>query len=183
MDNQTSNLVDECKRQEQSCLYTSTSLYELAKSRGRWRTLFVLAPILLGGIGGIATLLQKETFPTEWQKIVQIGASICALLAGMATAIYKALNLDVDLDVVRAHAQQFKALQDRFRQAWRVTALGPFPEFKKSFDDLMTQMDAARATAPTAPERYFAIAQKKIQSGHYEFSVDTKGEQKPQLSS
>ena len=41
----------------------------------------------------------------------------CTVLAGMATAIYKALGLDVSLDLIAKQANQFKILRDRFRQA------------------------------------------------------------------
>lgn len=50
MDARTQNLIEECKRQEESCLYTSTTLFEWLKSMRRYRVLFVVAPIILGGI-------------------------------------------------------------------------------------------------------------------------------------
>ena len=62
---------------------------------------------------------------------------VCALLAGVMPAIYKALDLDVSLSTLAKHAGEFKILQDRFRQAWRVTALGGYDAFKTEFDTLM----------------------------------------------
>lgn len=94
------------------------------------------------------------------------------MLAGLTPAVYKALDLDVSLDTLVKHSHQFKTLQDRFRQAWRVTALGDFGEFKDEFATLMDRMDAARASSLTAPERFFKKAQKKINDGHYDFGVD-----------
>jgi hypothetical protein len=35
-------------------------------------------------------------------------------------------------------------------------------------------MDAARASSLTAPERFFRKAQKKIDAGHYDFTVDVQ---------
>jgi hypothetical protein len=55
-----------------------------------------------------------------------------------------------------------------------VTSLGPFEDFKKEFDELMTRMDAARVSSVSAPERFFRKAQVKIQAGHYDFAVDAK---------
>jgi len=105
---------------------------------------------------------------------------ICALLAGMAPAIYKALDFDVNLNSIAQLAQSSKALQDRFRQVWRVTALGPFEDFKKEFDDLMARKDAARTTSLVAPERFFLKARKKIEAGHYNFAVDERSSQAPE---
>lgn len=94
------------------------------------------------------------------------------MLAGLTPAVYKALDFDVSLDAIAKQAHQYKVLQDRFRQAWRVAALGGPDQFKAEFDELMMRMDAARASSLTPPERFFRSAQKKIASGHYDFTVD-----------
>jgi hypothetical protein len=165
-DEQTQNLVDECKRQEESCLYTSTSLFEWLKHLRTWKALFIVTPIILGGVATWPLLDHQDEY--QWLT------GVCALLAGLAPALYKALDFDISLDVIARHAHEFKILQDRFRQAWRIAALGPFPEFKREFDSLMERMDAARASSLTPPERFFAKAQAKIGAGHYDFDVDAR---------
>lgn len=160
------NLIDECKRQEESCLYTSTSFFEWLKSLRKWRVFFVVAPIILGALATWQLLIKETGY--EWIT------ATCALLAGIIPAVYKALNFDVSLDVIATHAHQFKILQDRFRQAWSVTALGSADNFKKEFNDLMARMDALRSSSLTTPERFFKNAQKKIMAGHYQFAVDLK---------
>ena len=167
MDERTQNLIDECKRQEESCLYTSTTLFEWLKSLRCWRVFFVVVPIILGAVATWPLLRQQADY--KWLT----GA--CALLAGLAPAVYKALNFDVSLDMITKYAHEFKILQDRFRQAWRVTALGSFDDFKKEFDNLMARMDVARSSSLIAPERFFKKARNKIQVGHYDFNVDIKG--------
>jgi hypothetical protein len=164
MDNHTKNLIDECKRQEESCLYTSTALFEWLKSIRCWKIVFVVAPIILGALATWPLLSQQDEL--AWFT----GA--CALLAGIAPAVYKALDFDVSLDMITKNAHQFKILHDRFRQAWRVTGLLTFEDFKKEFDDLMTRMDVARSSSLPVPERFFKKAQVKIQAGHYDFNVD-----------
>ena len=166
MDEGIQNLIDECMRQEESCLNTSTSFFEWLKSLRKWRVVFVVAPIILGALATWSLLIKETGY--EWIT------ATCALLAGIIPAVYKALNFDVSLDVIATHAHQFKILQDRFRQAWSVTALGSADHFKKEFNDLMARMDALRSSSLTAPERFFKKAQKKIKAGHYEFAVDLK---------
>lgn len=166
MDERSQQLVVECKRQEDSCLYTSTAIFEWLKVLRFWRMTFVIAPILLAGVA-TWPLLRKET-GLEWLT------GICALLAGLIPAIYKALHWDISLSALVKSAHQFKVLQDRFRQASQITALEPFDAFKKEFDKLMDRMDAARSASLTAPECYFKKAQKKIAQGDYEFDVDRK---------
>ncbi len=164
MDEQTQNLIAECRRQEESCLYMSTTIFEWLKSLRRWRFAFVVVPIILGGLA-TWPLLSKQA-GLEWFT------GVCALLTGLTPAVYKALDFDVNLVSLANDAHQFKVLQDRFRQAWRVTALGGFDDFKSEFDALMERIDAARANSLTVPERFFKKAQKKISSGDYDFSVD-----------
>jgi hypothetical protein len=166
MEERARNLVDECRRQEESCLYTSTALFEWLKSLRLWKVAFVVAPIILGGVATWPLLTEQDGF--KWIT------GVCALGAGIIPAVYKALDFDVSLDAVAKHAHEYKILQDRFRQAWRVTALGPFAEFKTEFDDLMARMDAARSSSLTAPERFFRKARKKIGAGHYDFAVDSR---------
>jgi hypothetical protein len=170
MDERTKNLIDECRRLEESCLYTSTTLFEWLKRLRFWKAVFVVAPIILGGVAAWPLLKQQGGY--QWLT------GVCALLAGIAPAVYKALDFDVSLDTVAKHAHQSKILQDRFRQAWRVTALGSFDDFKREFDDLMQRVDAARSTSLTAPERFFKKAQEKIGAGHYDFTVDSKAADK-----
>jgi hypothetical protein len=162
----TKNIVDECKRQEESCLHTSTSLFEWLKYLRAWKAFFVVAPIILGGLSTWPLLAHHDEY--KWFT------GVCALLAGFSPALYKALDFDVSLKVVAQHAHEFKILQDRFRQAWRIAGLGPSPDFKKEFDGLMARMDAARAASLTPPERFFKKAQAKIEAGHYDFAVDAR---------
>jgi hypothetical protein len=171
MDQCTQNLIDECKREEESCLYTSTALFEWLKSLRWWRVGFVVAPIILGAVATWPLLTKQSGY--EWVT------GTCALLAGFFPAVYKALDFDVSLDVIAKQAHQFKILQDRFRQAWRVTALKSPDDLKKEFDDLMARMDAVRSASLTAPERFFKRAQDKIKAGHYDFAVDQKAADQP----
>ena len=164
MDERTRNLVDECQRQEDSCLYTSAALFEWLKSLRVWRGFFVVAPIVLGSI---ATSSLIKTYDGSAPI-----AGVCALLAGMATAVYKALGLDVSLDDIAKHAHAFKVLQGRFRQAKTVASLGPFEAFRTDFASLIDRMDAARTGSLTAPEEFFLKGRRKIKQGHYEFDVD-----------
>ena len=145
-------------------LYTSTAIFEWLRSLRRWRVAFVVAPIILGTLATWPLIANQDDF--KWVT------GICALLAGIAPAVYKALNYDVSLDTLANRAHAFKILQDGFRQASQVTDLGSFDDFKVAFDELMRRMDAAREGSLTPPESFFKKAQKKIQDGHYSFTVD-----------
>lgn len=160
-------LQDECVRQEESCLYASTAIYEWLKFLRRLRIFFVVAPVVLGSVAGWRALANDPDM--AWL------AAGCAFLAGLFPAIYKALDYDLDLRLLAGQAHTFKVLQDRFRQLRSAGALGDPAAFRADFQHLMDRMDKARESSVTPPERYFKRAQKKIKAGDYDFSVDKKG--------
>jgi hypothetical protein len=165
MDLAAQALIDECQRQEESCLYTSTALFEWLKALRLWRKILITTPIALSAVATSAIARHSE-----WL------AAIAALLAGILPAVFKALELDKDLAVISRHANQFKVLQDRFRRSWRVSALGDLEEFKQDFNAVMKTMDDLRCTSAVVPDKFFTKAQKKISGGHYDFAVDLKSQ-------
>lgn len=161
-----SELAQECKRQYENCLYTSTALYELQKSVRLWRRVFVIVPLLLGGLAGW-TLLADASF--SGATVLQ---STFALLAGLFPAVYAALKLDEGESVVAASASEFKNLQDRFRQAALIGSQKSFTEFEAEFRGLMDRMEEARRRGVPIPDRFFKRGQAKVQAGQYDFDVD-----------
>ena len=155
-------LKRECERQEESCLYTSTALFEWLKDLRLWRTAFIGLPILCAAVATSALL-------KHWPWVT----GIATLVAGVLPAIFKALDLDRDLASITRFANIFKSLQDRFRQAGTITALGDMGEFKKEFISLRSKLDDARIASIPPPERYFKRAQAKIRKGHYTFEADS----------
>ena len=109
----------------------------------------MVSPIALAAA---ATALPTDVGGGFWNVVV----ATCTVLAGVATAIYKALDLDVSLDLLAKQANQFKILQDRFRQASRVSALlDDQANFQAEFDTRMGEMDALRLSSLPPPERFF----------------------------
>ena len=165
-DPRTARLVKECRRQEESCLYTSTTLYIWLRQARRIHNVFVVAPVVLGAFGTWSILDQPDL---TWLVLL---TAICVLLAGLFPAIFEALKLDTHVDLITRQAAAFKTLQDRFRQLATVTALGPFDTFQAEFSEAMKCMDETRATSITPPECCFRAARKKIIAGDYSFGTD-----------
>ena len=171
IDERTSRLVAECRRQEESCLYTSTTLYLWLRKARLIRRIFVVAPVVLGAFATWSVLDQPERTWLRWLT------ATFALLAGIFPAVFEALKLDTQIDEIARQAALFKNLQDRFRQAATVTALARFEDFQAEFHALMDRMDESRATSITPPECCFEAARKKIGAGHYEFAADSAATQ------
>jgi hypothetical protein len=123
MDKHIQSLIDECKRQEISCLYTSTNLFEWLKWMRWCRISFVIIPIILGGIATSTLFGQQYGWIT----------SLSGLLAGLFPGIYKALNWDINIEEIAKYASQYKGLQDSFRQARCITSLGSMRISRISF--------------------------------------------------
>lgn len=167
-DQRIRELVKECKRQEESCAYTAVGLYIWQKRSRVWKTSFIVAPIILGGLASSQLVVDM---PGSWTAYAAAGL---ALLAGFFPAIYEALGMDMRVREIGTSATEFTNLRDRFRQMAAIHAQSPFDEFKSAFEQLMDRMDAARSSSPPLPEWCFKEAQKKLSSGDYDFAVDDK---------
>lgn len=81
MDERTQNLIAECARQEESCRYSSATLFEWLKSLRFWRVWFVVVPIMAGA----AASWQLIADDPSWKWLT----ATCALIAGVTPAVYK----------------------------------------------------------------------------------------------
>ena len=156
-------IVAECKRQEESCLYTSTSFYIWLRHVRRQKQFYVAAPIIVGGLAGLSVLQQ---WIPEW------GIAILAFIASLFPALADALKIETSVDEITRLAAEFKALQDRFRRTANLIALGDVQVAEDALAELMDRMDIARSTSITPPEWAFQKAQEKIEAGHYDFAID-----------
>jgi hypothetical protein len=159
-------LVKECKRQEESCLYTSTALYIWLREARRWRAALIVTPIVFGAISSWSVLQQPSVAWVIWVT------AAAGLIAGVFPSVREALDLDLHVDEISRIAAQFKNLQDRFRIAADTGPFKPPETFEAEVRDLMERLDEARKASVTPPERCFKKAQAKIKAGDYSFSVD-----------
>ena len=160
----TQSLIDECRHMEESCLHMAITISEWVKSLKSWRAAFVIFPIIFSSYA--AWLLFSKQPDLEWL------AGICALLAGLAPAVYKGLDFDINLDVLGKQVQQFKTLQDRFRQARNITALSSPDAFQSEFDTLMEDLAVVRLDICIPPERFYKKAQIMISERYYNIGDD-----------
>ena len=159
-------LANECKRQSDNCLYTSTALFIWLRFLRWGKALFTAVPLILGSLATWNLLTSSDL------SAVRLTTAVLAFIAGLLPAIYRALKCDDHLEQCKHLAAEFKNLQDRFRQAALVSSRGPYPEFDAEFKALMERMEKARSFSVTAPEWCFKRAQRKIKSGDYDFDVD-----------
>jgi hypothetical protein len=156
-------IVKEALRQTESCLWTSTSLFIWLRIVRLQHTAVVLAPVVLTGIAGFSYV--KEALPA-W------AVALVAFLATLIPSVAKALDFETRVEELKRASAEFKALQDRFRKLARITALGDVDKAETELGDLMDRLDAVRAQSITPPQKYFAMAKKDIEAGHYDFAVD-----------
>ena len=161
MDARAEQIIEECKLQEESCLYTSTALYSWQKEVRKLRVAFIVVPIICGTFASARIIVRDPSY--DWYVA---GA---AMIAGLFPAIFKALDLDVSLKTIADSANRFKTLQDGFRQASLIGATSTTGDLEEQFKTLMQRMDDARSANPTIPDRHFVKAQAKIKKGAYDF--------------
>jgi hypothetical protein len=163
------NLAVECRREEESCLFTSTSLFIWLRCLRVLRVLFAVVPVTLGSLASWNLLTASP------DATVKTFAAICSFLAGLLPTLYLALKLDGHVEDTAQLAAEFKNLQDRFRAAALVTAKKSFDALETEHRYLMERLEEARKKSITPPECCFLLARRKINKGHYTFDVELTG--------
>lgn len=166
MANATEELILECKRLSENCLYSSTAFFYYLRCLRYVRLVFIIVPLVLGSLA-----TWKLLNGTDLAAVRTITA-VCAFLAGLLPSIYSALKFDEHLEDSKRLASEFKNLQDRFRQLALVASTKPFSEFETEFNTVRDRLEAARTPSATLPEFFFRRAQTKVKSGDYDFDVD-----------
>ena len=153
-------LTAECEREEESCLYTSTSFYIWLRALKVIRaTLWVLGA--LGSIVSASSILRgQKSYP-----IILAGFAIAGVLL---PGLIKAVHLDTTIRDYAAAAATFKNLQGEFRRLAKVWSAKPFPEFEAEARRAIKAMNDARKPSLTPPEWCFRLSQRKIKRGDYE---------------
>ena len=155
---QLEDLIRECKRQEESCQYTSTALYGwLAAAQWQNRAWNAL-PIACGALASFAVLAQA----------LPVVAGFLAMLAGLLPAIYDKLGIQAHTDDIAAQAGAYKNLENRFRQAAEIISADGAGALKAELERLMQQIEVLRAKPLMIPPKHFEAGRAKIKSGHYE---------------
>jgi hypothetical protein len=157
-------IIAECRRQEESCLYTSTTLYIWLRRVRLQKQIFVAAPVILGGLAGLAVL---KAWVADW--II----AVLDFAASLFPALADALKIETNVTQIARDAAEYKALQDRFRRTATITALTDVGDAEQALGELMDRMDLVRSSSITPPEWCFEKAREKIHKGHYDFAVDS----------
>lgn len=168
-------LVSECKRQYENCLYTSASLNEWLKRLHQRKSAFVMTAIVFGSLGSLTVFTQSTNL-----YLKTIG-SVMTWLAGLSPAFYTALRFEQHVEDCKSAAAEFTNLRDRFRQASSLKALLPLDQFQEEFDDLMVRVESVRGRSIMIPELYFQRARQKIKAGEYSFDAEPGATQPSQV--
>jgi hypothetical protein len=159
-------LVKECHRQVENCLYTSTALFILIDRLRNIRILAAVVPLVLGSFATWNVLTESHY---QWAKTV---TALSAFLAGLIPSIVTAVKLDDNLDRCNLLANEFKNMQDRFRQAACFTATKGLEPFEKEFTELRDRMEELRRKSIAIPEWAFKRGQAKVSTKDYDFNID-----------
>lgn len=152
-------LIAECEREEESCLYTSTSFFIWLRALKTVRAVLWV----LGAVGSIVSAKSILGGAQEY-PILMAGLALAGILM---PALIKVVRLDTAIKDYAAAAASFKNLEGEFRRAARVWSNKPFAEFESDTRKIFRAMNEARKPSLTPPEWAFRCAQRKIKRGDY----------------
>ena len=153
-------LIAECEREEENCLYTSTSFYI-------WLRILKATRAGLWTLGAIGSIVSANSILRGWQDY-QVVIAAFALAGVIMPGLIKAVQLDAAIKDYAAAAASFKNLQGEFRRAAKVWSSKPFADFEAEARKIIKSMNDARKPSLTPPEWCFRLAQKKIKRGDYD---------------
>jgi hypothetical protein len=153
------SLIAECEREEESCLYTSTSFFIWLRMLKHIRTALWVGGAV-GSIGAASSILRGD----QGHPIIMAGLALAGVLM---PGLIKAVRLDSAIKDYATTAATFKNLQGDFRRAAKVWSNKPFPEFEAEARKIIKAMNEARKPSLTPPEWCFRQAQKKVKRGDY----------------
>jgi hypothetical protein len=156
--------MDECAREEENALYTSTSFFVWLRCLKGVRGLLWVGAAL-GSLLAASQILRGNPELKIWMA----GA---ALLAVALPAIGRAVHIDTMIRDYSNAAAAFKNLQGEFRRARLVWSNEPWTDFRVEGRRLFKSMNDARKPSLTPPEWCFYLARRKIKAGHYDHDAD-----------
>lgn len=166
MDDKNKALAQECKRLSESCQYTSASIYMWLRYL-RWiKAIFTAVPLILGSLSSWQLLTSSDI------EAVRNLIAIFAFLAGLLPSIYAALKFDERLGQYVSASGNYKNLEHKFRKLALVDSNKEYEDFEEEFDRAMQDYEQQNALSLTVPEWCFKRAQRKVQSGDYDFDSD-----------
>lgn len=157
-------LIAECEREEESCLYTSTSFYVWLRTLRMTRA----ALWVFGTIGSIVSANSILRGQHGYETVMAALAVTGVLMPGLI----KVVQLDAAIRDYAMAAAVFKNLQGEFRRLAQVWSNKPFPEFEAEARRAIKAMNEARKPSLTPPEWCFRLAQRKVKRGDYEKDED-----------
>jgi hypothetical protein len=157
-------LIDECRRQEENCGYTSTTFTIWLRFLHYVRVFCLVAPVVFGAVA-------------TWKVVAQtspIWAAVFTLLATVIPPVYAASRTGSAIENFTVIGGEFTNLRDRFRQAGTIASKKPFAEFEAEFATLMDRLEKARRRMLVPPEWCFWLARRKHKAGHYRHDYDVR---------
>ncbi|MEZ5997550.1 MAG: hypothetical protein R3B98_02525 [Hyphomonas sp.] len=154
-------ILAECERLQENCLYTSTSLFIWLRALRAHRRIFIFGQVVFSvaaagaAVGGQALL-----------------AGGFGAVAGLSPMVWDALKMDGDINLVEHHASLFVELRDRFRQVRLIEDARGMKALEQAFEEAKADMAIARKSRVTPPERFYKMAKAKIHAGDYDNAID-----------
>lgn len=152
-------ILAECERLGENCLYTSTTMFIWLRAMRTHRRLFLLGQVVFS--------LAAVSFAVNGDAL---WAGVFGATAGLSPMVWDALKMEAHVGVVAHHAAQFVELRDEFRQVQLIHAAKGDDALEVAFVEAKTALRLAREASVTPPERFFQAARRKIASGDYEHS-------------
>ena len=146
-------LIRECAREEENCLYTSTSFLIWVRFLRWMRGLLWIGAVAASAVAASHILRGDPSY-----RILMAAAALGAVIL---PGIGRAVRIDAAIRDYASAAAALKNLQGEFRRAAHVWSLKPYPEFEAEARKLFQEMNCTRKLSLTPPEFCFRLARRE----------------------
>ena len=162
------NLANECKTIEENCLYTATAHYIIEGEMARKARLYKYVPAAASALGGGAILIGQGTI-FAWLPII----------AGLATAMATALDVDKRTIEHREAAKEYTILRHKARAVYQTFAYEMTrEEFIQAVKEICECYNELTKKYPSTTEKAFNEAREKIKKRDYKSDFIAEMKQK-----
>lgn len=156
-------IIDESKRIEESCLYTSRGHFVAAQCWANFHLFIGIPTVILAAIAGITAFVENNVL-----------AGILAIIVAVFTAVTTFLNPKERANNHLSAGNNYDSLLTKTRIFWTINCRGENSKqvLSEKLKDLSERRDKLNRESPQVPTWAYKRAKKGIEAGETTYSID-----------
>ena len=160
-------IIEEAKRIEEDCLYSSKRQFETANTWMRIHYWIGIPATVFSAIAGVSILSQSNSY---------IIAGFLAIMVAALIAVSTFLNPNEKATLHHNAGNRYNALKEKARYFYQIECINnaDFQQLKEKLKELSRKKEELNKDSPLTHRKAYEKAKKGIQNGEADYNVDKK---------